>query len=323
MIVDIRRRDYNLLLTFLSELGAGDWATFKDACRWISERAGHEDDRAWIIASNLAALGHLEFDFIGSLEWSISPPVLTMLPYAGGWAALCGSRTRFGIQKLGQTVESLDLWIESFPQEDGPDAILIQTNRVEQIEELADACGFRFTYLVSQQLASLLPPLQRYVSLAPSTERPIGFEIERFAAERLEWISADDDNGNGLYRYRTYQRPEIRLRDGRTRKIPIELGTYEWLRTSRRSVLIYRQRAKELLVPARARLPVVHARTATLCSGSLPRFEREVTLTTGRRRWSPTPYIAYRNVPKSIAWKIAGSLEQGLCDEASHQSQRR
>jgi hypothetical protein len=55
-----------------------------------------------------------------------------------------------------------------------------------------------------------------------------------------------------------------------------------------------------LVVPARADLPALHARSAILCSGLLPEFDR---LTTS---------LKYKNVPLIIASRIAESLEQNL-----------
>jgi len=101
-----------------------------------------------------------------------------------------------------------------------------------------------------------------------------------------------------------YGTPQFRYTpDGeRYSDVDLSTGRYAELHRLERDVLIYLQEAINgvLLVPARADLPALHARSAILCSGLLPEFDRM------------SASLKYKNVPLIIASRIAESLEQNF-----------
>ena len=320
-----RRRDYDLLLEWVSEKGSGTWGEFKNAWSWISgrEEGTRADDpagKAWVAASNLAALAHLEISWDHDGRWAVAPAVLTMLPNSGGRALLTGSRTRAlyrpatGLhqQQRGLLVEriaeaDLDIFIHDLPMDHGPTSVFLASSSPEDVERLADLCGIRYSYSVSAQLARLLPPLRASRSLWRRSTAPQGHSVERFDTETLTWVDATEQEATkpGLYRWRLWDRHVHILTDplGVSYETPRSEAVYEVLRWEDKSVLRYDTRTNLLWVTTHARLPLMHERAAVLCSGRLPHF---------RRARCGVPGNTYVNIPPELARLIAQSLEQRL-----------
>jgi hypothetical protein len=328
------------LLTFLSEKGEGRWDDLKEAWRWIAGAAGDPGSEAWIAARDLEALGHIEVAWEHELAWCAAPPLLTMIPRSGGRVFLTGARTRHLEAQLEEAADDLNLWVDDCDRRPGPRTIYVACKSSEQIRELADALRIDYTYQVAEQIAALLPALPAYESLDREGELPRGLEAERFDVASLDWQEAEARDTPGLYRVRTYsgQLYGVQHVTGAWTRVVKELGVYEVLRWSSKSVLRYSEAAEELTVPVEARLPTLHARAATLCSGRLPDFTSEtVGPATPRPRAAPpgrglggrhgqlktlatrgTPVrqnlLTYENVPANIAERIAASLDQTLAE---------
>lgn len=333
---------HDRLLWYLSEKGEGSWAELKDAWEWIKD--GRSDDpaeRAWIAARDLEALGHIEVAWDRELQWCAAPPVLTMIPRSGGRVFLTGTRTRFLLERLHVEAESRDLWVDECPTPRGPTSVYIACETVSDAEGLAAALGMTYSYQVAEQISRLLPPLDTYFRLFDNRELPRGLEAERFDEEALRWLDTSELREPALYRVRTYEGHLHGLLDaaGSWHRVIKEIGIYEVLRWQGRTILEYDEGNETLALPAGAALPALHARTATLCSGRLPKFVRAGNATSraqqaggrfqaARRnlRAGAASAVAtapaepsramgkltYANVPAEIAERIAGSLSQGL-----------
>ncbi len=305
---------HNTLLTYLSELGQGDWDELREAWHWIAGEGRDPADQAWIAAQDLSGLGHIEVAWGEEITWCAAPPVLTMIPRSGGRALLTGGRTRAlyepprangerGTGRLWELADELELWIDEWPTNNGPTTAMVACESATDAEELARALGISYTFSVADQLARVLPELRSFERFWERGELPRGFEPERFDTDRLQWLPAADSNAPGLYRCRTWQRHVHALKGplGWFR-VQREHAVYEVLRWGKRSVIRYDSAAMELKVPVAARLPVLQARTATLCSGRLARFLRE----------DGKPLLAYDNVSPEIAGYVMASLGQSL-----------
>jgi hypothetical protein len=303
---------HDRLLTYLSELGHGDWGDLRESWHWILGDTQDPADKAWIAAQDLSALGHIEIAWGDEMIWCAAPPVLTMIPRSGGRALLTGGRTRAlyepplsegeaGSGRLWEVANELDLWIDEWPAAHGPTTAMVACESAADAEELAKRLGVSYTYSVADQLARMLPALQSFERFWEQGELPRGFEPQVFDVERLEWVPAKGTHEYGLYQCRTWQRHVHALKGplGWVR-VPREPAIYEVLRWENRRVLRYNEKTMELNVPVAARLPILHARTAILCSGRLPRFLRE----------NGEPLLAYANVSPEIFHCIASALAQ-------------
>ncbi|MGE0025596.1 MAG: hypothetical protein AB7O78_02640 [Thermoleophilia bacterium] len=293
------------LLWWLSEKETGSWADFRKAYEWVTANQG-DAVKAWIMARDLQALGHVEFAWEHGLSWSVAPPVLTLLPSSGGLSYLTGARTRALIQALND-MTALDFYPEAVKQGDmGPHGIFLLFGSAQDPEVLAQRLGIQYTYSVAEVLAGVLPQLADMMATEPSPFR-IGFDKERFDPGTLFWAEAPEPEEKlvpGLYRMRTYGGTEYRFLSA-TRHVMScqpEPAAYESLRYAGRKILRYEPGAKTLIVPAAVRLPSLHARAATLSSGLLP----EPVLVNGRTE------LRYENVSPGVAGAILTTLSQAV-----------
>lgn len=310
----------DMLLEWVSEKATGSWAEFRDAWQWIAARGrGAPDDpgdAAWKDAATLSALAHLEISWRENGAWAAAPPVITMIPNSGGRALLTGCRTRAlfrpaprpGLDDSGMLVDAvneLDLWYDAVRHIHGPTAIYIACDEPGQAEALARQCDIPYTYSVSQQLASMLAPLEDQQASWKPGSLPQGFPPERFDEFELRWGECPDEPSKpGLYRCKTWDSHVHVLITplGTSFRVPREPGVYEVLRWEEQDVIAYSERDGRLWLPSFARLPLLQERAAVLCTGILPRPW------THRGRHGHF----YPNVPLSIAERIAASLSQKL-----------
>ena len=312
---------HDLLLAWMSERGSGTWQELKDAWAWLNNGKDLEPaDRAWIVARALSALGHIEIAWTQQ-RWAVAPPVITMLPRSGGRALMTGGRTRAlyepphpgsdepGTGMLADIAEELGLWVDDWPSRDGPTSVVINCASHADAERLASRLGIRFTYSVSQALAYLLPPLEKYLRIAPAGELPRGFDAEVFDPVGCWWSWADSTAEPGLYRCRTWGANVYALKTPLQswKRVQPEVGiyaVYAW-QSGDLQPMTYDRATGELSMKANAAPPLLHSRAAVLCSGRLP-MRPEIA---GRR------HIVYLNVAPEVARRIASSLGQNLNEE--------
>jgi hypothetical protein len=304
------RVNHDRLLAYLSEKGSGTWPELKEAWEWIAESTDDPGGRAWIAARDLASLGHIEITWGDDGGWCAAPVVVTMIPRSGGRALVTGARTRFlyskgdgeesGSGRLTEAAEHLDLWVDECEADNGPLTLFVACKSDMDARRLAEELGVAYTYEVAEQLAALLPPLASYARLWPEGELPRGLDAEWFDPDSLSWESTEAVSEYGLYRCRTYQGHVSALKAvSGWRRVNRELGVFEVLRWEEKPVLAYDEQGFQLSLPAQTPLPALHARSATLCSGRLPRFSYQE----GGR-------LTYDNIPDDIASSIAAALSQ-------------
>ncbi len=323
--------NHDLLLTWASERGAGTWNEFLEVHEWLSSGSdGVAGSRASATVRTLSMLGHLEMDW-SARRWGVAPSVATMLPDAGGYAVLTGSRTRRLMKRLNQIIDTKQtLFIEPRGHPEAPSTIFIGCEEESDVAWLADTLGIAFVTSVSEELSEVLPPLLAYLRAAPQTRAPRGAEGQRFNPDQLRtpqprrgtgamgpgpsangplWSDVEEHDEAGLYRFKVYGHPEYRWISGggASYEVDFALGAYlelsrcgvdvlEWTRDGGSGVL----RCPD---DGAAPLPTLHARAAALCTGLAPARD-------GRR-------LTFFNVPERIARRIATSLSQQLrCTEA-------
>jgi hypothetical protein len=202
---------------------------------------------------------------------------------------------------LVSVIDDLGLWLDECPAPDGPTSLYVACASEQDAVQLAGRLSIDYTYGVAEQLAAMLPPLESYARLWPEGDLPRGFDAERFDTADFRWkpVANGRELGHGAYRCRTYE-GHVHAIHGPLgwRRVVKELGIYEVLRWEKASAVHYDAERLVLTVPAAVALPALHARAATLCSGRLPTFRREVA------------QLEYRNVASGVAGMIANSLSQ-------------
>lgn len=298
--------NYDLLLEWISEQGSGSLLSFRQAHDWLLTSAQGNDQAVTAnrTAATMAVLAHIEIDWVRS-RWCAAPPVLTILPFAGGRSLLTGARTRALLAALDEEtseVATMNVMTAPYAQPQAPSAIYLVSESEEDIEQLAVRLGINYEFSVADRLSRLLPSLTSNATATPGGPLARGFQVDKLRVDGLEWIAVESVETPGLYRYNLYGRPDFRYVDSPDRSFAVDkaTGTYLELSRNRHKVLGFREAAVNgtLIVPVRAPLPTLHARAAALCSGLAPTFDR-TTLT-----------MHYPNVPLTIAERIGSSLEQ-------------
>jgi len=251
----------------------------------------------------------VEFDFDGTLEWNIAPTVLAGIEGQNGAtdvAVLCGARTY-------ELEERIDEWAHAcgvtLTRETGtgglPEVISVRGDE-SALKSLAELIGIFWQPRASGFLGALLPRISDLIRLGRAiVQLPIGHETLVYDLSDLIFKAHDARRGEtaegSLYRVMRNGRPEHWYRDGEwLRKTSWAAGAHRALAVKGICVVEYLPDTQSLHVPFRSPMPILHARTAALCSIKLP-VETDSDAA-GRRR------NVYRNVPSHIARTIIKSL---------------
>jgi len=289
--------NYNLLLQYLSELESGSWTQFRQALEYLAD----DDEELYrsVEARRLSMLGHVEFAFTDNLQWSICPPTLAWLPRQDQiTAVLCGQRTEPLVENLQHQAQELNCIVEIHPQTEGADVVLVTVPSSSVGEKLAELIEVQSEPQAAERIAHCLPTLANYARLFPEVAEPIGYKMKKFDVAASRWKEVEESHKPGFYRYE-YYRPEYRLKlNGRSLKVPRNVGLFLLLQHHNRSVLQYDSEKQTLTIPVHPRLPVLFARAATLCSGYLPHFDKK------------TYTYTYHQITPTVARYITSKLNQ-------------
>lgn len=309
--------EFNLLLRWVSEAGTGKWQGFKESHDWIlaGESRNKKDTplaqrslpTAARTLSHFARLGHMEIDW-ETQTWAVAPAVITIVPGASVHAVMTGLRTRAFMHDF-ETATNEDVTNDLVPiactQEEGPDVLFIACTSEVDVKQLAADLGAHYEFSVAERISCLLPDIRALTKVSAAPPPSTGFEVERWNPTNHAFESARPTTP-GLYRYRTYGSYTYRFAEARGEFADLDLysGRYAELNRLGTNPLRYLESSFNgtLVVPVWSDLPELHARSAIMCSGLLPRYD------------SKTRTRRYENVPRFIAERIASSLHQTLAD---------
>jgi hypothetical protein len=308
----------DLLLRWVSELGEGALPDAMQGMWWLAgARCPDAETGApgrWL--RDAVSLAYLDIDWRNK-RWCAAPPVLTRLPYARGLAVLTGSRTAAFEKRLELAVRDGLVEVLRVPSARPardiplPVSLLVQFDDEEGLKEWAGGLGVAYTPCFALQGVALLPP----VSLeARASEPEFGKPLERYDLDRRAYQWVRRPQGDGLYRIRQSDGKRVcQVRhDGAWYETSHEEGVYSVLgRQQGPDADVLRwipdkepgcELTGTLFVDWGYPLPDLHRRVAALCSGLAPRINEHAE------------NLAYDNVPKDVAEKIADSLGQHLTE---------
>jgi hypothetical protein len=282
------------LLRWMSEEETGTWDRFKEAHNWVFDEEKQPPTPS-VTAAELAALGHVEFDF-HVRRWAIAPPVVNYLPPGPMLAVIAGRRTAAFEAAVRKQIRNEDHDVASFKvhQPYLPDAWFLAGRRTE-IAAFAEEAGATFVDDVSLDLARCLPGLKAGL---PKASRVLGAGVggRRFDPETLQWLAATKARTPGLYRFDAFGVPRFEFVDDAGGHITVDRNVGIYLELDRVGKRVITVGSDYLAAPAAAPLPSLQARTASLCSGFAPSFAY------GR--------LTYDRVPGHVGHAIAKSLAQ-------------
>lgn len=287
---------YNDLLRWLSENRCGPWGALKSVANWLLPGQEYVSR----VVDDLSSLGHLEMDWAQE-QWTVAPPAVVTLPFSGLRAVLAGRRLPPLIEAIasGEVFEDLDIWVDERTQKGGPDVIYFSTSRQLDIPTLAARLGVQFSDYPALRLVRALPMVGQDGAESPP---PVVESGEQWDGIAMRWRPLEKSGHAGLFRVDAYGRwRHVLSKDGvRYWHTDLSAGRYAELARVGRSVVTYQAEgiSGTLVVPVNVPLPTLHARVATLCTGTLPSNDGKV--------------LRYRNVPPVLAQAIATSVGQVL-----------
>lgn len=286
------------LLRWASEVGSGTWDRLRDACAYVTEKHRIRR-RPWVLASELASLGHLDIDW-QTRAWSIAPPAINLVPGLGLCTVLTGSRPHYVDHRFDEATDDLGVYPFEVRQSPAPTAKFAKCASIEIAESVADRLGAALVLDPANALSAVLRP----VDLTPSAtapEPPLD-EASRFDAETLTWDLAHGRRP-GLYRIDLHGRPVHRRFDGWAWwAVDLPVGQFLELQGREEPVIRWRPPTNEAPAIFEARrevaLPLLAERALTVNSGLLPHLDG--------------CWLQYRNIHRVVAERLSAALLQQL-----------
>lgn len=302
----------DVLLRWMSEVGAGTTADLRARIDWIARTANIETrsytSGRWL--RDLSALGHCEVDW-GRGRWAVAPPALVRLPSADGLAVVAGARRLRTVLALKEFFGSLHPARRDPPPGEVPlpKTLYATFTRESDLSDAAKAADITFAGQSAHQIARSLsstrpealtgPPafgaqLKILESMQPRSWQPA----------RATQVSPADglysEQINGKLRYLT-------RRGGEWFACDLAIGIFAELARRKESAIRWRadpgREAADtgtVFVDWGAPLPPLQNRALVLCSGLPARFGTTAAT------------AIYENVPRSVAVRVSTSLGQPL-----------
>ena len=317
--LEVDKVSANDLLIWMSARVEGSWPQFRAAVERLQAEddvGGNSETDEEAMSDNLPVyqavrlglerLAHVEFrSVVSDRGWRVVPPTLAITGSGDDYRGiLCGARSpglSASLLRLSGNVS-----VDSQSALGVPDRICLASTDSEFLEYAGQALGLHVQPSAPTVLLAAMPPLddpRNWFSSEPPSAP--GWTIDQFSTRNLRWTGATPESVSctifGLFRFQLrYQRFYFLRWQGRTFRVPVQVGKYAVLRRQRNRRLIWYDRSQAVLsVPIACRPPLLIERALVLCSGQLPRLERE----TGR--------LHYSRVTREIA-RMAATL---LCQE--------
>jgi len=255
----------------------------------------------------LERLAHAEFVFSGTeRRWRIVPPAMVVTQQGTQWVGiLCGARSPGLINELTRLPSTVS---QDVQEASGmPDRIRLLASSLAELSQVGEQLQTLVQIDAPSALLAAIPPVDDPRSRYPA-EPPVapGWTIEHFSTATLRWEAAGyhhvREATEGLFRFvMKYQRFHYLRWQGRTFRVPVQVGKYAILRRRRTRKLVGYDRDRGVLsVPVTCRPPLLIERALVICSGLLACLNP----VTGR--------LEYSEVPLSVAQMAAGLLRQEL-----------
>ncbi len=302
--------DADLVLRWMSEMGAGSVRDLRERVAWIARTDDTPVTRAatgrWL--RDVAALAHAEVDW-DSDRWAIAPAVIARLPAADGTAVLAGARRAATLDALESSDVAVLCWEQQPASGDlsPPSAVFIQYDDADGLRQAAADADARYAGCAALNISECLPPLRLGSRAAPPARTNTSVERLTCGEVGVRFGRAEPTD-DGLYRVTLRGRyVHLYRRDGQWYHCDLPTGVF--IEHARAGTAVMRWRPERescygpigtMFIDWGAPLPALHARALTLCSGLAPRFS-------GAARTA-----IYCNVPKRVAGAVAESLSQTL-----------
>lgn len=270
--------DFDLLLAWLSHVGKGSWASFRQALSTLQAADDeHPPMTPWVVASRLSEMGHVGFEFAssGRGSWRCFKPVLGGLTTTGA-AVLTGARTPGLVEQVDRACASTGARIERIDVPGRPMIVRVIAP-TSTLYETAVLASTHFVPELAVALCHRLKPVCALLDSAAVEPAPINWETHFFDVASRRWRVANSEAvlrattafefrpafGGRRYFVRDSRRGLLRMPDRSE-------AAYAAALLNRDPMLGYDDDSRVLSVPIGAPLPQEMSRAAVAAAGMPP-----------------------------------------------------
>lgn len=223
-------------------------------------------------------LGHAEW--IAPNTWQIAPPVLAGLPNnVGIAAALCGARTPKLLDALAAACAAAGTHLSAERYGDRPAKVMVVASSRELLADTAFRAGIPLQAEAAIRILACTPS----VRLWPRTPCPMVQgrveTVRRFSRSKMRWVSSTLEEAAaasaGFFRIQRDWDWVSLIKSSPQEAALIDDRAGRMAAAAKCKVVRWLPDSETLSLPAQLYPPGIMARGMALCSGGLPRFDRE------------------------------------------------
>ena len=265
--------DCDLLFSWMSHIGEGTWATFRNA---VEELAGSDADLSRVsrgLRISLSDLGFADFFIDGTQRWRVLPAVLGGLAAERNIALLIGGRSPALLESLKAGAEKRGCQIHRQTLPDCPALVRVEGGSIDELAAIADEMDISFATSLSALVVQTLQPVPEALDRAILKPAPLNWKVRSFDFQTGDWLDGLRPHSACEYTP-TYGHSQyfVHLKRGKLLALSKRESLYAAAMLNGIQLAEYEPVGNRLSVPLYAPLPELYSRTACLCTGSLPKI---------------------------------------------------
>lgn len=259
--------DCDLLLSWMTHMGEGSWATFRTG---VEELSGSDADLADVfrrLRVNFSDLGFADFFIEGTQRWRVLAPAIGGLAAQDSEAVFCGGRTPGVVDSLEQAATTFGCTLQQNEMQECPEVIHV-TGEPEELSRIAKEIGVAYVPSMASAVLQSGSAIPEQMELASSEPEPRNWKVRSFNFTSRTWEEGLRANSACEYTP-TYGYPKFFVHRKRKRlfRLPKREALYAAAMLKGVRLAKYDIEHMRLTTPVYAPLPELYARAACLCSG--------------------------------------------------------
>jgi len=261
--------DCDLLLSWMTHVEEGTWATFRNSVQALAETDANVSRVSRVIRITLSDLGFANFFIDGTQRWKILPPVIGGLAGKKSVAGVFGGRTPILVESLKTAAEKLGCEILSETPHNSPVLFRVEGD-ISELAAIANEAGILFETNLAGVVAQILNPIPEGLEYAPVKPAPLNWKVQSFDFDTGTWVEGLRSHTACEYTPR-YGLPRyfVHVKRGKLLEISKRESLYAAAMLKGIELIDYEPPNRRLSVPLFAPLPDLYSRVACLCSGNL------------------------------------------------------
>lgn len=241
-----------------------------------SKLIGTTGERRFV--DDAVTLGHAEWTAPNA--WQIAPPVLAGLPRDGGIAAvLCGARTPKLLDSLAAACSAAGTHLSAERHDGRPVTLMVVAASQELLADTAVRAGIPLQSDAALRILACTPSVRQW----PRTPCPMVQgrveTVRRFSRSKMHWVSSTLEEAAaasaGFFRIQRDWDWVSLIKSSPHDAALIDDRAGRMAAAAKCKVVRWAPDSGTLSLPAQLYPPGIMARGMALCSGELPRFDRE------------------------------------------------